>query len=71
MGFSKYFTNHIKRGKVERSLLFFSAKNFLLQRKYWRENPPKSGKKHEKTAKKGSKTVKKPSKIAEKRPKNA
>ena len=70
MGFFKVF--FITSKEVgSKDFTFFSAKNFLLQRKYWRENPPKSGKKHEKNAKKGSKTVKKPSKIAEKRPKNA
>ena len=41
-----------ERGKVERFYLFFSAKNFPLQRKYCGEKPQKSGEKHEKNAKK-------------------
>jgi hypothetical protein len=75
MGFSKYFINNIKRGKVERSLLFFSAQNFLPQRKYCGENPPKSGKKHEKTPKKrlknSQKTIKNSRKTTKNRAKNA
>jgi chromatin remodeling complex protein RSC6 len=52
---------------------FFSAQNFLLQKKYWK-NENEMGKlnntqKPEKTTKKHSKKAQKPSKTAEKRPK--
>ena len=52
MGFSRYFINNIKRGKVERFYLFFSAKNFPLQRKNTEETgknkKSSQAKKHEK-----------------------
>ncbi len=64
-----------ERGKVERFYLFFSAKNFPLQRKYCGEKPQKSGEKHEKNAKKrlknSQKTVKNSRKTTKNRVKNA
>jgi len=62
MGFSKYFTNHIKRGKVERSLLFFFCSKLPASEKILARKPAKkwqkTRKKRQKRLKNGQKTIK-------------